>query len=78
MALTKLYEVTCDYCGTCLNHYIGNKPSMMELRKDGFVATRTRVFCNRRCLESWEHEMDRNDMPFKGSTSPTAERDPML
>lgn len=53
----KLYEVSCDYCGTCLNHYIGRKPSMMELWEDGFVATRTRVFCNWRCMDAWEHDV---------------------
>lgn len=57
MALIKLYEVTCDYCGTGLNHYIGKKPSMMDLREDGFVTTHTKVFCNRRCLEAWEHDV---------------------
>lgn len=54
--ITKIYEVTCDYCGTCLNHYIGKKPTMIELRDDGFVVTATKVFCNERCWGDWNHD----------------------
>lgn len=32
--ITKLYEVTCDKCGVCINHYIHHKPTIKELRKD--------------------------------------------
>lgn len=34
MAITKVYEVTCDKCGQVINHYIHYKPSLKELRKD--------------------------------------------
>lgn len=32
--ITKVYEVTCDKCGVCINHYIRYKPTMKELRHD--------------------------------------------
>lgn len=54
--ITKVYEVTCDYCGTGLNHYMGKKPTMEELRNDGFVTTATKVFCNERCQGDWNHD----------------------
>jgi len=53
--ITKVYEVTCDYCGTCLNHYIGKKPTMEELREDGFSTTATKVFCNESVFYNRHH-----------------------
>lgn len=55
--ITKIYKVTCDYCGATLNHYIGRKPKKDELRNDGFVITATKVFCNERCINDWNHDM---------------------
>lgn len=34
MAITKVYEVTCDKCSKTINHYIHYKPSLKQLRKD--------------------------------------------
>lgn len=55
--ITKLYEVSCDYCGVTLKHYIGRKPTMDELRNDGFAVTATKVFCDERCLGDWNHDV---------------------
>lgn len=48
--ITKLYEVTCDRCGACINHYIGNRPTMHELKSDcGKViisGSKTILICN--------------------------------
>lgn len=60
--VTRVYEVTCDYCGICLNRYIGKKPTMEELKVDGFVATATKVFCSERCQGDWNH--DRNEKQY--------------
>lgn len=48
--MTKLYEVSCDMCGGCLKHYIGNRPSSEELRKDGFAVRGDKQFCNGHCM----------------------------
>lgn len=52
----KWYEVTCDYCGRCLNHYIGKKPTKNELINDGFSCTSTKVFCDEACFAYWNHD----------------------
>lgn len=53
--ITKVYEVTCDYCGVGLNHYIGKKPTKKELENDGFVTTQSCVFCNERCKNNFKN-----------------------
>lgn len=53
--IEKWYEVTCDYCGGVLNHYIGRKPSTKELRSDGFICTDSNQFCSEECFENWRH-----------------------
>lgn len=58
MSIIKCYEVTCDYCGTCINHYIGRKPTMQELRNDGFATTATKVFCDDRCRSDYLHDLE--------------------
>lgn len=50
----KLYEVVCNKCGVCINHYIGNKPTPTELRLDK-ITVRIRngkilTYCNK-CAE---------------------------
>lgn len=47
--ITKWYEVTCDYCGNVLNHYIDIKPSDKELKDDGFYVKGHKHFCNINC-----------------------------
>lgn len=42
--INKWYEVTCDYCGYVVNHYIGNKPTKKELEHDGFIVKGDKVF----------------------------------
>ena len=54
--IAKWYEVTCDYCGEVINHYIGRKPSIYELKADGAVCTATKQFCCSQCFKEWRRE----------------------
>lgn len=54
--IQKYYEVTCDYCGRALNHYISKRPSNELLRDDGFVTTATKHFCDIECWGNWNHD----------------------
>lgn len=49
--ITKWYEVTCDWCGHGINHYIDKKPSDKMLRKDGCVVKGGNVFCTQQCCD---------------------------
>ena len=51
--ILKWYEVSCDQCGTCLNHYIGCKPSIKELKNDGFITYKEYVFCTEECYNKF-------------------------
>lgn len=53
--LEKWYELSCDYCGTCINHYIGRRPSREELEADGVYCTATKHFCCETCWSEWNH-----------------------
>lgn len=55
--IQKLYEVYCDYCGNCLNHYMGRKPTRQELINDGFFCTATKQFCNEMCWGDYNHDL---------------------
>lgn len=52
----KWYEVTCDYCGVAINHYIGIRPTRKMLEDDGVVCTPTKQFCNEICWGEWNHD----------------------
>lgn len=54
--IERCYEVSCDYCGRTLNHYIKKRPSNELLRQDGFVTTPTKQFCDEECWGSWNHD----------------------
>lgn len=54
--IQKWYEVTCDYCGAVINHYIGRKPTKDELEADGATCTATKQFCCDQCFSSWQHD----------------------
>lgn len=56
--LQKWYELTCDYCGTCINHYIGRKPSHEELRGDGVFIQGQKHFCSDICRGEYQHDLD--------------------
>ena len=51
--ITKWYEVTCDYCGNVLNHYIDIKSSDKELKDDGFYVKGHKHFCNITCYNNY-------------------------
>lgn len=42
--IMKWYEVTCDYCGRGINHYIARKPTKKQLEADGAICTATKIF----------------------------------
>lgn len=52
-----VYEVYCDYCGRALNHYIGKRPTTLQLLHDGFTCTATKTFCNNACYGDWNHDL---------------------
>ena len=57
--LQKWYELTCDYCGTSINHYIGRKPSLKDLTADGVVTTGSKHFCSEKCCGEFQHDLDK-------------------
>lgn len=54
--IQKWYEVTCDYCGAGINHYIGCRPTRKMLEGDGVVCTATKQFCGEICRDEWNHD----------------------
>lgn len=62
--IEKWYEVTCDYCGFAINHYVGNKPGKKELENDGFIVYKGLVFCSKQCFNDWKAEQE-NETNFK-------------
>ena len=54
--IQKWYEVTCDYCGAGINHYIGSRPTREMLEADGAVCTATKHFCSETCWGEWNHD----------------------
>lgn len=54
--IQKWYEVTCDYCGAGINHYIGRRPTREMLEAYGAVCTATKHFCRQECFDDWNHE----------------------
>ena len=54
--IQKLYEVTCDYCGTGINHYMGSRPTLKELKADEVICTATKQFCSETCWGEWNHD----------------------
>lgn len=47
--IEKWYEVTCDYCGKALNHYINMKPTTKMLKEDDIVVHNNHTFCDKEC-----------------------------
>lgn len=70
--MTKLYEVTCDYCGNVINHYIGRKPQREELEGDGAVCTPYMQFCGEECYAKWKRY--RYSQMFGVATAELAEK----
>lgn len=54
--IQKWYEVTCDYCGSGINHYIGSRPTRKMLEADGAVCTATKHFCSEMCWGEWNYD----------------------
>ena len=54
--IERWYEVTCDYCGSVINHYIDRKPTREEIEEDGGVTTGTKQFCCKECWGNWNHD----------------------
>ena len=54
--IQRWYELTCDYCGCGINHYIAHKPNRDRLEADRVVCTATKQFCSEKCLAEWNHD----------------------
>lgn len=52
--IMKWYEITCDYCGTAVNH-LPYRPSNDELEKDGIIIRRGKHFCCNQCYILWRN-----------------------
>ena len=53
--ITKIYEVSCDNCLTVINHYMGNRPTIDEMRKDGAILKGNKQLCCKKCCDKYEH-----------------------
>ena len=51
--LQKWYELTCDCCGSAINHYIGSKPSREMLKQDGVIICGDKHFCSDECKDEY-------------------------
>jgi len=56
--ITRWYEVSCDYCGSVINHYKRRKPSREELSVNGAFTTATKQFCNVNCYSNYMHDLN--------------------
>ena len=54
--IEKWYEVTCDYCGAAINHYVKCKPTTEVMESDGIVCTAAKQFCSDECYANWNHD----------------------
>lgn len=54
--IEKWYEVTCDYCGCVINHFIGRRPTDDEIKEIGGYTTPTKQFCDYQCFSNWYHD----------------------
>ena len=52
--IQKWYEVTCDNCGTVINHYIGRKPYNFELLRDDAILKGDKQFCRNSCYNKYK------------------------
>lgn len=54
--IQKYYEVSCDYCGRSIYHFL-HKPSRKELEDMGCVTTPTKQFCSDICYAEYNHDL---------------------
>lgn len=52
--ITKWYEVTCDWCGGAINHYIDKKPSKKMLKDEGCILHKDKIFCTEQCYNNYK------------------------
>lgn len=57
--LQKWYELSCDYCGSCIKHYIGRKPSREKLTADGVFTQGQKHFCSDACAAGFLHDLSK-------------------
>lgn len=58
--IKKVYEISCDKCGSTITHHVGNKPSLKKLRNICIVIINNShifTYCYK-CAES-KHEASR-------------------
>lgn len=56
--ITKIYEVTCDYCLTAIYHGLGSKQATIQqmlniVAEDCMIIYKGRHFCNEKCKNKW-------------------------
>ena len=55
--ITRIYEITCDYCCAAIYHGLGSKhlaiQQMLNCKNPG-VLYKGRHFCDNECLENWK------------------------
>ena len=51
--MQKWWELCCDNCGTTIQNYIGNKPTIEEIKRNGFVVHKSFVFCDMDCYNEF-------------------------
>ena len=55
--LTKIYEVTCDYCGEGINHFLEiTKEQTMQICKERYFVKNGKVFCDEECYKRYCEE----------------------
>ncbi len=59
--ITKWYEVTCDWCGGAINHYIDKKPTKKILDGDGCILLKDKIFCSLQCC-NYYRKMEREKL----------------
>lgn len=56
--ITKVYEITCDYCSAAIYHGLGSRQAAIQqalniVTKDPIVIYKGRHFCNEQCKNKW-------------------------
>lgn len=54
--ITRVYEITCDYCLAAIYHGLGSKQLVLQqmLRlSDPGILYKGHHFCDQQCLDSW-------------------------
>lgn len=53
----KYYELSCDYCGAVINHYVAKKPSWGLMLHEGVVIKGNKHFCSFLCRDEYLRDL---------------------